>query len=336
MRRYGNFSPVMMLLALILVGCNGQETPSDAPTQSPETTSSAIEATAIVVPEKWALISFSVGGRVAVLPVSAGDKVPRKSTLARLDSEDANRAAEIAKVKVTQAEVNLSVAQHQLDKDLTWSPNKNQVAAAEAAVANAEAAVGQAQSEYDRVAWVPHVSGMPQSLQLEQATNSYNQAQANLNYLYSNSPDVKRSADQVDLAELSLQEARLSLDTAQASLDKMVLTAPFAGTVNRVLVREDEVVAAGTPIMIIGDLSTLHIETTDLNENDVVNIAIGDTVTVTFEALPGVEVEGTVTEIGTRSEEGVGVNFTVTIEVAEMPEAIRWGMTAYVSFPPKR
>jgi multidrug resistance efflux pump len=289
-----------------------------------------------VVPEKWAVVSFSTGGRIVSLPVKAGDKVSDGSTLAQLDGEDANRAAEIAQVKVSQASVSLGVAQHQLDKDLGWSPNKNQLAAAEAAVANAEAAVEQAQANYDRVAWVPHVSGMPQSLQLEQATNSYNQATANLNYIYSNSPDTRRATDQVELANLSLQEAKLNLEAAQATLDKMVITAPFDGTINRILIHEEEVVAPGAPIMIMGDLSTLHIETTDLNENDVVNIVIGDKVTVTFEALPGVEVEGMVTEIGTRSEEGVGVNFTITVEVDEMPDAIRWGMTAYVSFPSKR
>lgn len=336
MRRYGYFLLPTVLLALMLVGCGGQTTPSGTPTETAETSSSSIEATAVVVPETWTMISFSVGGRIVSLPVKAGDKVSRDSLLAGLDSEDVARAADIAKVKVSEAEVSLSVAQHQLDKDVSWSPNKNQLAAAQAAVANAQASVSQAQANYDRVAWVPHVSGMPQSLQLEQATNGYNQAKANLDYLYSNRPDVKRSADQVDLATLSLQEAKLNQDAAQAALDKMTLTAPFDGTINRVLVHENEVVAPGTPIIMMGDLSSLHIETTDLNENDVVNIAIGDKVTVTFEALPGVKVDGTVTKIGTRSEEGVGVNYTVTVEVDKMPETIRWGMTAYVSFPSKR
>jgi multidrug resistance efflux pump len=333
MRRYSYFPLAITLLAL--VSCTGQTTPSGESTESAETSPTTIEATGIVVPETWAVVSFSTGGRIVDLPLSAGDKVERGSTLARLDDEDVRRAADIARVKASEAEVNVSVAQHELDRVVTWSPNKNQVAAAESAVANAEAAVSQAQSNYDRVAWEPHVSGMPQSLQLQQATNSYNQAKSNLDYLYSNRPDVKRAADQLDLSKLSLQEAQLNLQAAQAALDKMVVNAPFDGTINRVYVHEEEVVGAGTPIMIIGDLSTLRIETTDLNENDVVSIAIGDKVMVTFEALPGVEIEGTVTEMGTRAEEGVGVNFTVTVEVDEMPEVIRWGMTAYVSFPSK-
>lgn len=331
MQRYGYF--VLMIMLLALVGCSGQATPEGTPTESVAMSSSTIEATGIVVPKKWVTISFTMGGRIVALPFSAGDNVINGQALARLDGEDANRALNIAQVKVSQAEVNVAVAQHELDRVMTWSPNKSQVAAAEAAVANAEAALNQAQSEYDRVAWVPHVSGLPQSLQLEQATNSYNQAKANLNYVYSNRPDIKRAADQLDLADLSLKEANLNMRAAQAVLDKLVVSTPFDGTINRVFVHEDEVVGAGTPLMIIGDLSALHIETTDLNENDVVNISIGDKVKVTFEALPGVEVEGTVTKIGTRSEEGVGVNYTVTVDVDNMPEAIRWGMTAYVSFP---
>lgn len=333
MRRYSTMILIVMLLAM--ASCNGQPTSSSTPTEAVQAPPPSIEATGVVVPEKWAVVSFLAGGRLVDLPVGAGEKVSRGRTLARLDGEDARRAEDIAKIKISEAEVNVRVAQHELDKVVTWSPNKSQVAAAEAAVANAEAGLDQAQYQYDRVAWVPHVSGMPQSLQLEQATNSFNQAQSNLDYIYSNRPDVKRAADQFDLASLTLQEAQLNLEAARAALDKMVVTAPFNGTINRVFVHENEFVAPGTPILIIGDLSTLRVQTTDLNENDVVNIAIGDKVVVTFEALPGVEIEGTVTEIGTRAEEGVGVNFTVTVEVDEMPEGVRWGMTAYVSFPSK-
>ncbi len=334
MRRYRYIALIVMLVAL--VSCTGEPATSGTPTEAAETLPTSIEATGIVVPETWAVVSFSAGGRIIELPVRAGDEIVRGHTLARLDDEDARQGVDIARVKISEAEVSVRVAQHELDRVVTWSPDKSRVAAAEAAAANAKAAVNQAQSEYDRVAWVPHVSGMPQSLQLEQATNNYDQAQANLDYLYSNRPDIKRAADQLDLANLSLNEAQLGLKVANAALDKLKVSAPFDGIINRVLVHEDEFVGPGTPIMIVGDLSTLHIETTDLNENDVVNIAIGDKVVVTFEALPGVEVEGTVTDIGTRAEEGVGVNFTVTIAVDEMPEAIRWGMTAYVSFPSKK
>ena len=92
-------------------------------------------------------------------------------------------------------------------------------------------------------------------------------------------------------------------------------------------------VGAGAPIMLLADLSTLRVETTDLNENDVVNVAVGDRAKVTFEALPGLEIEGIVAEIASKSAEGVGVNYTIIISLDEVPEAIRWGMTAYIDIP---
>jgi multidrug efflux pump subunit AcrA (membrane-fusion protein) len=74
----------------------------------------------------------------------------------------------------------------------------------------------------------------------------------------------------------------------------------------------------------------LRVETTDLNEIDVAGIAEGASVNISFDALPGEEVPGTVTRIAPKASEGSGVNFTVIIEMDEIPEGIRWGMTAFV------
>jgi multidrug resistance efflux pump len=207
------------------------------------------------------------------------------------------------------------------------------VAAAEAALNNAEASLKIAQADYDKVAWVPSVSSTGQSLALEQATNNFDVAQANLNYLSSNRPDTRRAAENLTLADLAFKRSEINREIAEESLRRAILRAPFSGTVNEVYVHESEVVTPGTPVMLIADLSTLRVETTDLNENDTVEVAIGDKVIVTFEALPDVQVEGSVTKIGSKSSEGVGVNYTVTIELVEIPEAVRWGMTAYIEIP---
>lgn len=324
---------VIGLLALALIGCSGQSAPTAASEEPAAVVLQSIKATGIVVPKKITKVSFSTSGKVVEMPVEVGDKVSSNSMLAKLDDIDLVQAVQVAELQVEEANVNLTIAQNELDRVVKWAPNKNAVAAAEAAVANAEASVKQAQAAYDQVAWVPGVSSTGQSLALEQATNNFNVAQSNLNYLYSNRPDVKRAAENVELANLALERAKLNQEIAQETLKKTVLRAPFAGSVNEMYVHEGEVVSPGTPVMLIADLSTLRIETTDLNENDVVKVAVGDKVIVTFEALPDVEVEGTVTEIALKASEGVGVNYTIVIELDEMPEAVRWGMTAYVEIP---
>ncbi len=134
----------------------------------------------------------------------------------------------------------------------------------------------------------------------------------------------------VAVAEAKVDQAEADVELVKARMGQLVLTAPFAGTVTEVFVDANEFTNAGQAIVQIGDLSNLRIETTDLNEIDVARVKVGSKVIITFDALPGVEVDGTVTRIAPKAEEGTGVNYTVVIEPQDLPDAIRWGMTAFV------
>ena len=83
------------------------------------------------------------------------------------------------------------------------------------------------------------------------------------------------------------------------------------------------------PILLIADLTDLRVDTTDLNEIDAARVRVGDAVLLTFDALPGVEVNGVVKSIAPKAAEGSGVNYTAVIVMDEIPEALRWGMTAF-------
>jgi multidrug resistance efflux pump len=107
--------------------------------------------------------------------------------------------------------------------------------------------------------------------------------------------------------------------------------APYAGTVGQVSVRNGEFVAPGQPLIIMGDLKTLWVETTDLNEIDVGQIEEGQTVVLTFDALPDHIINGKITRISPMAEPGgLGVNYTAIIEMETVPLDVRWGMTAFV------
>jgi hypothetical protein len=82
--------------------------------------------------------------------------------------------------------------------------------------------------------------------------------------------------------------------------------------------------------LVLADLGNLLLETTDLNEIDVSQIHLGGTATVTFDALPEQVVECTVIHIAPKATEGAGVNYTVTLEMENIPEGLRWGMTAFI------
>ncbi len=139
-------------------------------------------------------------------------------------------------------------------------------------------------------------------------------------------PDPRLS----EAAEARLANGEAALKAAQRALAELERRAPFAGTVSEVFIRANEWIAPGQPAVRLADLSTLRVETTDLNEIDAAQVELGDGVTVSFDALADVVVPGTVTSISPKAAEGSGVNFTVLIELEEIPEKLRWGMTAFV------
>jgi multidrug resistance efflux pump len=135
--------------------------------------------------------------------------------------------------------------------------------------------------------------------------------------------------DEVKLAQERLENAQAALAAAEAKLHDLELRAPFPGTISDINIRKGEWVTPGQPVMQIADLSSLQVETTDLNEIDAARVKVNDPVTLTFDALPGVEVKGTVESISPKSSEGSGVNYAVVIKMDELPALLRWGMTAF-------
>ena len=83
-------------------------------------------------------------------------------------------------------------------------------------------------------------------------------------------------------------------------------------------------------MLVTADLADLQVETTDLNEIDAARVKVGNPVVVTFDALPGVEVKGTVKSIAPKASEGSGVNYTAIVVLEELPTLLRWGMTAFL------
>jgi multidrug resistance efflux pump len=321
----------------------------------------------------------------AVAEIKAG---PRAEEIEAAQAAVAAARAQLARVQqgaraeeVAAAEAALDGAQAALQK-VQEGPSDEELVAAEADLANAEAALRQAQAAYDRVKNSPHVSALPESLQLEQATNAYEAAQARLDAMQTrttaadiaaaraqidqaqaqldvlNAParsadvaaaeaEIRRAQAQVDLleagarpetvaaAEAEVAAAEAALEQAQAALSETELRAPFAGTVASLDVKVGEQVTPGSPIMVLADLSAWQIETDDLTELSVVRIQEGDPVLVNFDAIPDLELPGTVVRIKAIGESKMGdITYTVIILPDELDERLRWNMTATVVIEP--
>lgn len=264
----------------------------------------------------------------------------------QLDEAEANLSAAYAQTNVAQAQLDL----------LSQGPTDAQVAAAEARVQQAfinqhNARLGTTGEKVDAGAWQRYdsaklayeeaVAALDQLIagtdpdDLDAAQNEVWSAAANA---YASQANLDRVAagtreEQIAVVEAQLEAARASLDRAVIALDQATLRAPFSGVIAEVLIRTNEYANVGVPVFTLADLSTMRVETTDLNEIDVASLQEGAAATVTFDALPGVEVAGVIESISPRAEDGTGVNFTVIVSLSELPEGLRWGMTAFVDFP---
>jgi multidrug efflux pump subunit AcrA (membrane-fusion protein) len=238
------------------------------------------------------------------------------------------------KVDIDQAFANLVLAEDRLDKaqeDYEPYANKPETNLERAAYLSR---LSEAQRNYDAALRLyNNLTGAANDIDLAQAQADLAFAQALLEKLrtdYELVQDGIPHPDDLALAQARLDNAVAQLSAAQAALDDLSLEAPFAGTVSIIYVRDAEWVNPGQPILLIGDLDNLQIETTDLNEIDVARISVGNRATITFDALPDVVVEGTVTRIGSKAASGSSVNYTVVIEMDEVPAGLLWDMTAFV------
>lgn len=139
--------------------------------------------------------------------------------------------------------------------------------------------------------------------------------------------------ERLEVAENDIAHAQALLDSAKAVLaSQSALTAPFDGTIVSVDISLAETVVPGQAVIILGDLSSYQVETTDLSERDVTKIESGQAAKVFFEAL-NEEFSGKVVDIdriGTTL--GGDVVFTVTIALDHQPEGLLWGMSSDVRF----
>ena len=190
---------------------------------------------------------------------------------------------------------------------------------AEAEYITAQAALLQAQRDLERVLDGPDPGEV--ALLEAQIDKGYRDFE-----IYSAGPDP----DDVALAEARITNAEAQLAATEEILSDLELKAPFGGVISAVYVNASEWVVPGSPVLLMGELNNLQVRTTDLSEIDVARIALDDKAVITFDALPDLVLEGTVISIAPKADEGSGVNFPVTIELNEVPPALRWGMTAFV------
>jgi multidrug efflux pump subunit AcrA (membrane-fusion protein) len=144
-----------------------------------------------------------------------------------------------------------------------------------------------------------------------------------------NEPPERR---QVANAQLRLAEA--ALEAEKAALAGATARAPFDGTVVAVNATPGQFVQPGDLVIVLGDLTDLQLETTDLGEDNIARVKIGQTASVRFEAFQQ-EFRGEVVAIAPMGETSHGdILYKVTIDLDDPPAGLLWGMSADVEIQP--
>jgi len=181
------------------------------------------------------------------------------------------------------------------------------VAQAKASKSRSRASVLKAQLDFDRAKGLNERGIIPDA-EFQTAKTQYDIALA----------DEESSKYMVESAEARLREAR-------EQVSKTRLYAPIDGTISQLNVELGERVVGtsmmtGTEIMKVAQLDKMELEA-DINENDVVNIALGDTASIEVDAYPEQTFRGVVIEIANSARvSGLGTqeqvtNFPVKIRV---------------------
>lgn len=127
---------------------------------------------------------------------------------------------------------------------------------------------------------------------------------------------------EVALAEQKIVAGKVRLATAEEELNAAIITAPIAGYVAELSVEQGDAVEARAAIMELVDPTIVEIDGI-VDEIDVLLVEVGTSAEVSLDALPGVTLNGVVTEIADEAENQQGViTFPIRIRMA-VPEGVR-------------
>jgi len=291
---------------------------------------SIVSGTGQIKPKTYVNIGATSFGRITHLYVKEGDHVKKGQVLATVESVQAKAGVDAQQASIRSADTDIA---SYLAAEKT----------AEATVAHSEADLNQKLLDWQRA-----------------------QALYKAELIAKSEYDSKKAAYDTDVATLAQSKAALvqaraqtasargKLGTAQATLtsdvdalNKTVSIAPFDGIVTNMPVREGETVvvgiqnAQGSTLMTLADPSVITAEV-KVDETDIVNVAMGQPVEVTVDALPGKVFQGKVTEVGDQailrstgiatSQSTTGTeeakDFKVVVTLSDPPEELRPGLSA--------
>jgi len=285
---------LLLVVSLCAVAC-APEAPADRLRVSGHVEATEVQAAA------------EVGGRVLELHVVEGDRIEAGAVLARLDTEDivlqiartrADRAAALAQLRLLEAGSRV--------EDIRQGRAQGDAATADAAAIDAEVKAAQLDLERFQALLTANAGSVKQrddaQARLETAVARQRAAQDRVR---SAREAVARLEAGTRPEEIQAARARVAAADAQiAVLEKSqrdaTVLAPISGIVTQKIVDAGEIVARGTPLVVITDLDHAWANLF-VPEPMVPRVAIGQAATVLTDA-GGPGLDGKVTFVSPRAE----------------------------------
>jgi HlyD family secretion protein len=241
---------------------------------------------------------------------------------------------EQAQISVEQAKNSLWQAQLSRDETMKNGPEfRTGNGGAQAGEISMTSGLNQDQSQVDiaNENLANTLNTKPDAGSVASASASILQAQINLDNLI-NGPD----ANDLRTAQITLENAQLGVQTAQAGLSKTQLIAPTDGVIAAVNLQVGELPdststdTSGAAITLV-DNSKFTIDLS-VDESDVINLAVGQKVNISVDALPDQKLTGTITKIESQPTVANNiVTYTATVTLDPTQAPIRPGMNATVN-----
>lgn len=293
-----------------------------------------IGATGTVRAKQTAVLIWQAAGTVDVVNVKVGDNVPADFVMAHLRKTSLPQS-------VILAEVDLANAQTSLDDLLN-----SDTALAESVIALRDAKVA-----YDKaVNWRKELNGrikikkivykemfgrtIPEIKEYKGYADETTIAKADEDLALATAKldDAQRTFDRLSAGNgVEIAAAQARVDAAQATLNLARVIAPFSGIVTESYPLPGDQVGAGATAFRLDNLSSLLVDV-EVSEVDINSVSIGQPATLSFDAILNRDYHGEVVEVAKVGNNVSGVvNFTVTVELTDVDDLVKPGMTAAVN-----
>lgn len=166
-------------------------------------------------------------------------------------------------------------------------------------------------------------------ISLEAAESSLRQAERTLARLEKLKAENNTTEAEWENALYSVEQARANVATCKERIEDAKILAPISGVVTKRNIEHGSVIQPGQSLAQLTNVATLKIAV-PLSEQDIIKIKNGQSVKVSFDAMPGKTVSGRVSNIAVVADEAG--RFDVEVTVANTSGQIRSGMSARVQF----